>query len=98
MFAPRVVPARGGRNDRFVLTVIFTPRATVGTVNAIRTWWDGVEAWLTGLSFLPQLLVVLVVLIPVAVAAALTINLLVSAVLDLVGRHGDAADPVGGDR
>ncbi|MGZ8176362.1 hypothetical protein ACXVUM_00405 [Williamsia sp. SKLECPSW1] len=61
-------------------------------MNGIRTWWDGVEAWLTGLSFLPQLLVTLAVLIPAAIVAALLINLLVSLVLDVVGRRGETAD------
>ena len=27
----------------------------------IAAWWDGVEEWLTGLSFVPQLLVTLAV-------------------------------------
>ena len=67
-------------------------------MNGIRTWWDGVEAWLTGLSFLPQLLVTLAVLIPVAIVAALAINLLVSVVLGLVGRRGDVVDPAAGER
>lgn len=67
-------------------------------MNGIRTWWDGVEAWLTGLSFLPQLLVTLAVLIPAAIAAALVINLLVSVVLGLVGRRGDVVDTGAGDR
>ncbi|WP_299570689.1 hypothetical protein [uncultured Williamsia sp.] len=67
-------------------------------MNGIRTWWDGVEAWLTGLSFLPQLLVTLAVLIPAAIAAALVINLLVSVVLGLVGRGSDVVDPTGGER
>lgn len=67
-------------------------------MNGIRTWWDGVEAWLTGLSFLPQLLVTLAVLIPAAIAAALVINLLVSVVLDVVGRRTEAADPSVGER
>lgn len=67
-------------------------------MNGIRTWWDGVEAWLTGLSFLPQLLVTLAVLIPVAIVAALAINLLVSVVLGLLGRRGDVADSATGER
>lgn len=55
-------------------------------VNGIRTWWDGVEAWLTGLSFVPQLLVSLAVLIPLAILAAVVLNALVNGVLHLVDR------------
>lgn len=53
----------------------------------MRTWWDGVEAWLTGLSFLPQLLVSLAVLVPLAVVAAVVLNVLVNGFLDLVERR-----------
>ena len=67
-------------------------------MNGIRTWWDGVESWLTGLSFLPQLLVTLAVLIPAAIVAALVINLLVSVVLGLVGRRGDVVETTTGER
>ncbi len=67
-------------------------------MNGIRTWWDGVEAWLTGLSFLPQLLVTLAVLVPAAIVAALAINLLVSVALGLVGRRGDVVEPATGER
>ncbi|GAB03826.1 hypothetical protein GII30_15330 [Gordonia amarae] len=50
-------------------------------------WWDGVEEWLTGLSFVPQLLVTLVVVVPLAVGAAVLLNLLVGAVTGLVDRR-----------
>ncbi|MBJ7288123.1 hypothetical protein [Williamsia sp.] len=55
-------------------------------MNGLRTWWDGVEAWLTGLSFLPQLLVSLAVVIPAAIVAAIVLNALVNGVSNLVDR------------
>lgn len=57
-------------------------------MDGLRTWWDGVEAWLTGLSFLPQLLVSLAVVIPLAIAAAVVLNMLVNGVLNLFERAG----------
>ncbi|WP_240934235.1 hypothetical protein [Rhodococcoides fascians] len=33
-------------------------------------WWDGVELWVTGLPFVPQSVVVLAVLVPVAFVSA----------------------------
>ena len=56
-------------------------------VTAFLDWWDGVEEWLTGLSFVPQLLVTLVVVVPLAVGAAVVLNLLVEAVAGLVDRR-----------
>ncbi len=56
-------------------------------VTAFLEWWDGVEEWLTGLSFVPQLLVTLVVVVPLAVGAAVLLNLLVEAVAGLVDRR-----------
>jgi len=56
-------------------------------VSSFLDWWDGVEEWLTGLSFVPQLLVTLVVVVPLAVGAAVLLNLLVGAVTGLVDRR-----------
>ena len=56
-------------------------------VTAVLDWWDGVEEWLTGLSFVPQLLVTLVVVVPLAVGAAVVLNLLVEAMTGLVDRR-----------
>jgi choline-glycine betaine transporter len=56
-------------------------------VTAFLDWWDGVEEWLTGLSFVPQLLVTLVVVVPLAVGAAVVLNLLVEAMTGLVDRR-----------
>ncbi|HMS77007.1 hypothetical protein [Gordonia sp. (in: high G+C Gram-positive bacteria)] len=56
-------------------------------MTAFLDWWDGVEEWLTGLSFVPQLLVTLVVVVPLAVGAAVVLNLLVEAMTGLVDRR-----------
>lgn len=50
-------------------------------------WWDGVEEWLTGLSFVPQLLVTLAVVVPGAIGIAVVLNILVDAVSDLFDRR-----------
>ncbi|MCH5643084.1 MULTISPECIES: hypothetical protein [unclassified Gordonia (in: high G+C Gram-positive bacteria)] len=56
------------------------------------TWWDGVEEWLTGLSFVPQLLVTLAVVVPVAIVTAIVLNLLVEGVLSVLDRRRFADD------
>lgn len=58
----------------------------------LSNWWDGVEEWLTGLSFVPQLLVTLIVVIPLAVVIAMLLNLLVDAVSTLFDRRRFADD------
>ncbi|MGV9827399.1 MULTISPECIES: hypothetical protein [unclassified Gordonia (in: high G+C Gram-positive bacteria)] len=55
-------------------------------------WWDGVEEWLTGLSFVPQLLVTLVFVVPFAIGVAAVLNLLVDAVMRLLDRRRFADD------
>ncbi|MEO6880952.1 MAG: hypothetical protein ABI181_08385 [Mycobacteriaceae bacterium] len=42
----------------------------MGVLGAVARWWDGVELWLTGLSFPLQVTIVLVVLLPLAAFAA----------------------------
>ena len=39
-------------------------------MDAIASWWDGIELWITGLPFIPQSVVVLLVLVPAAFAVA----------------------------
>lgn len=60
-------------------------------------WWDAVELWLTGLPFLAQLPLVLVVLVPVCLGAAV----LLDRAADLVAgrlrwRRGPAPDAAAG--
>ncbi|MGV9710373.1 hypothetical protein ACWDTI_06890 [Gordonia sp. NPDC003424] len=61
-------------------------------MTALSNWWDGVEEWLTGLSFVPQLLVTLIVVIPLSVLAAMALNVLVDRVSDLIDRRRFADD------
>jgi hypothetical protein len=61
-------------------------------VSAFFAWWDSVEEWLTGLSFVPQLLVTVAVVIPVAILIAYVLSLLVDAAATLVDRRRFADD------
>jgi hypothetical protein len=61
-------------------------------MTALANWWDGVEEWLTGLSFVPQLLVTLIVVIPLAVLIAAVLNVLVDTVSTLIDRRRFADD------
>ncbi|GAB35808.1 hypothetical protein [Gordonia otitidis] len=61
-------------------------------MDSFLAWWDSVEEWLTGLSFVPQLLVTLVVVIPVAIGIALVLNVLVEAVMTVFDRRRFADD------
>ncbi|MBD0859930.1 hypothetical protein IA539_01700 [Gordonia sp. zg691] len=61
-------------------------------MTAFFAWWDGVEEWLTGLSFVPQLLVTVAVVIPVAILIAYVLNLLVDAAATLFDRRRFADD------
>ncbi len=49
-------------------------------MTGLRTWWDGVEEWLIRLPFVPQLLVTLVVVVPLAIVAAMVLSQVVEAV------------------
>jgi hypothetical protein len=55
--APRVLASLGGRNR-------------VSPMNAILSWWDGVELWLSGLGFVFQTIVVMPVVLALAYVIA----------------------------
>lgn len=60
-------------------------------MSGIGRWWDGVELWIIGLPFIPQVLVVLIVSIPLAALVARVLDPLVGGVLRLVAaRRPDA--------
>jgi flagellar biosynthesis protein FliQ len=61
-------------------------------VTAFFAWWDGVEEWLTGLSFVPQLLVTVAVVIPVAILIAYVLSLMVDLAATLFDRRRFADD------
>jgi hypothetical protein len=56
-------------------------------VDAITTWWDGVEEWLTSLSFVPQILVCAAVVVPLAIGLSYAMNLLVDTSFRLADRR-----------
>lgn len=62
-------------------------------------WWDGVELWTTGLPFLPQVVLVLVVVTPLCALAARGVDGAVGFVSALLtkagGRRSDDVDQPG---
>ena len=58
-------------------------------MHAIATWWDGVELWITGLPFVPQSIVVLLVVVPAAFGLAKLLDRILAGILHVLGR--DAA-------
>lgn len=56
------------------------------------SWWDSVEEWLTALSFVPQLIITLAVVIPLAVLLAMALNWLVSITSRVFDRRSFADD------
>ena len=55
-------------------------------MHAIATWWDGVELWITGLPFVPQSIVVLLVLVPVAFVLSAIFDRVLARILHVLGR------------
>jgi hypothetical protein len=62
----------------------------------LANWWDGVDLWLTQLSFPFQFVLVMVVLLPLCLAVAWAIDRLVDVISSLVTRVRDAEPPVAG--
>ena len=63
-------------------------------MSGVLSWWDSVEEWLTGLPFVPQLIVFLLVAIPVATLIAYVVNWVVGKVFALLSRQ-DVGDDHG---
>lgn len=61
-------------------------------MHAIATWWDGVELWITGLPFVPQSIVVLLVVVPVAFGLSRLLDRLLAGILHVFGRDARMAD------
>ena len=55
-------------------------------MSGVLSWWDSVEEWLTGLPFIPQLIVFLVVVIPLATLIAYAVNWLVGKIFSVFSR------------
>lgn len=56
-------------------------------MSSFLAWWDGIEEWLTALPFIPQLLVSVAVLLPLASGVAWVVNFLVVWVFSLFDRR-----------
>lgn len=52
-------------------------------MNAVASWWDGVELWIAGLPFVPQVAVVLAVVVPAAAVVAVVADVVLSALFDV---------------
>lgn len=59
-------------------------------MDQLANWWDGTELWIAGLPFIPQVVLVLAVMIPVCFGIAWLLDRVLSAVFAAVGR----AEPV----
>jgi len=55
-------------------------------VERVASWWDGFELWLAGLSFVPQVTLVLVVLLPLCAGIAWLLDRAMATAFALVGR------------
>lgn len=64
---------------------MYTP-SKVEPVHAIASWWDGIELWITGLPFVPQSIVVLLVVVPAAFGLARIADGVLATILHLLGR------------
>ncbi|WP_374700944.1 hypothetical protein [Rhodococcus globerulus] len=51
------------------------------SVERIAGWWDGVELWIAGLPFIPQVVLVLAVVVPLCAGLAIGLDRGLSAVL-----------------
>ena len=60
-------------------------------MSGIAQWWDGVELWVAGLPFVPQVALTLGVLVPLAALAAAGLDRLVG--LALGAGRGDGSTP-----
>ncbi|TQF73445.1 hypothetical protein FK531_08070 [Rhodococcus spelaei] len=55
-------------------------------MNQIASWWDGLELWVIGLPYIPQILLVMTVALPAAFAIACGFDKLLARVFALLGR------------
>jgi hypothetical protein len=71
-----------------------TTRAiSVGSVNGLLNWWDGIELWLSGLAFVLQAMVVMPVVLALAYLTAVVLDRLLGKGIQLMRRasHADGA-------
>ena len=58
-------------------------------MNRIASWLDAVELWVVGLPFVPQFVLMLAVIIPVAFGLAWTLDRMLDFALTRLGRGSD---------
>ncbi|KHJ72637.1 MULTISPECIES: hypothetical protein [Rhodococcus] len=61
-------------------------------MDRVASWWDGFELWLAGLSFVPQVTLVLAVLVPACSGVAWLLDRAMAGVFGLLGR-GETDSP-----
>lgn len=66
-------------------------------MSGIAQWWDGVELWVAGLPFVPQVALTLGVLVPLAAVAAAGLDRLVGLVIRVIGGPDGGANSAAGD-
>lgn len=67
-------------------------------VERIAGWWDGFELWVAGLPFIPQFLVVLVIMVPISFVIAFALDRALHAVMRVLGRDRGGSAPDGADQ
>ncbi|WP_024793286.1 hypothetical protein [Tomitella biformata] len=65
-------------------------------MSGLGNWWDSVELWVTGLPFVPQVVVVMVVLVPLAAGIARLLDIVLAGALRLIGRGDPSVEPEAG--
>lgn len=58
-------------------------------MNVIVGWWDAIELWLVQLEFLPQVLVLLAVMLPLSLGIAQLTDCALGQIQRLLGQRGD---------
>ncbi len=72
-------------------------RITVDGMERVASWWDGFELWLTGLSFVPQAALVLIVMVPLCGAVAWLLDRVIATGFAAVGRDEPEPSPRNGE-
>ncbi|WP_109777802.1 hypothetical protein [Mycolicibacterium chubuense] len=69
----------------------------MGRVGGFLSWWDGVELWLSGLPFVAQSVVVIPVVLALAYAVAVVLDAVLDRGIQLQQRLRRSPDEAAGD-
>lgn len=69
----------------------------MGGMERAASWWDGFELGLTGLSFVPQTALVLIVMVPLGGAVAWVLDRVIATGFAALGRGEPGPSPRNGD-